>query len=172
MLIYKETTLLLSIDIPCNEIKTDIVKTTFNYLRAKYEGKAFQQFGLIKSIIGIDTIVFQDIKNINGTIGLALECRVLSYLPKQNDILKLPVKRLLSRGAYLETTSFKLLISEPIQSSVAINDEIEVELTDIRFENNLFLCLGKLTENSRRLSDESHAKLHEKVHEELHDQFS
>ena len=125
----------------CSEMNTYII----SLLKKEYESKAFEKIGIIDKILSIHKLSNVQISNMNGNIDITFNILVLSYLPKIYDRIKIPIKKILPCGIFLEQPNIKVLISDYDKSkNYNLGDNIEIVLTDIRFEKDSFHCLASI----------------------------
>ena len=101
---FQESLIDVDLNIPCDEIGNDhnINDLIMKKLQEKYQEKAFEKFGIIKTIKGIKKNIFQQIMKTNGSFYFIFTILVENYVPKIYDHVTIPVKKILPYGIYLE----------------------------------------------------------------------
>lgn len=143
---FHESLIDVDLNIPCHEIGSDdnINDLIMKKLQEKYQEKAFEKFGIIKTIKEIKKTIFQQIMKTNGSFYFIFTILVENYVPKIYDHIMIPVKKILPYGIYLEEKNLKILVSTTSsEKKIELNDLISVALTDIRYEKDSFHCLAK-----------------------------
>ena len=139
-----ETQVLVSSSSIGPNMETNIIEK----LRKDLENKAFEEYGIVDSIISIEKIIKTEVCNLNADIMLYLSIKISSYMPKNYDVLSIPIKKILPCGIFCEKQNIKVLISDAVNTEKKEKDEIEIILEDIRFDKDSFLCLAKQVETT------------------------
>lgn len=135
--------------VPSSKISSDMREYIITLLKNEYEKKAFEKFGIINQIIKIMELTKIDVSNIEGNLNLNFKLLVESYVPKIYDEIKIPIKKILSCGIFLEEPNIKILVSDYDKTKILKEgDNILIVLTDIRFEKDSFHCLANIHEEN------------------------
>lgn len=132
-------------------------------LKAQYEKKAFEYYGIIESILSIDEISHEEMMKIVPTVHFRLKANVITYVPRLEDVLTMPITKILSCGIYIEDNCFRVLLSrfpsgytaqkqdsefilshDVSSKTITRGTLIQFKLLSIRFEKNSFHCLGDI----------------------------
>lgn len=164
---FYENIISLSIFLLPSEQKKNYKEILLEKLKAEYEKKAFQKYGIINSVKNIETISYEIMMRIVPTVHFVLNAKVDLYLPKVDDVLILPISRILSCGMFFEQNCFRVLITTVprhfvltkkhnnlvYQNSknnelIETNNLIKIRIVGIRFEKTNFHCLADFIEKA------------------------
>lgn len=135
-------------------------------LKSQYEKKAFEYYGIIENIINIEEISHEEMMKIVPTVHFRLKANVITYVPTLEDVLTMPITKILSCGIYIEDNCFRVLLSrfpsgytaqkhesgiilshDVSSTTIKAGTSIQFKLLSIRFEKNSFHCLGDIITN-------------------------
>lgn len=143
MMKFIDSNIIVDLTLQSSDLKCNMLSIINSKLREQYEKKAFE-FGIVKKINKINTILKEQITNINANLYIVLEINVKIYVPQIYDKIEMKIKKILPYGIYLEIDPFvKCLISTEDVQNFTIDDKINVILSDIRFDSDSFHCIGK-----------------------------
>lgn len=138
---FVENLIKVNLNIESSKFNSNMNHFILSSLQSKYEKKAFEQYGIIDSILSVEKLMDVTITN-SGSMLFLFEIKVNSYKPQVFDILEMKISKIISCGYFLEDLLIKCLVSE-ISTKKQVGDTISIILTDIRFEKNAFHCLAK-----------------------------
>lgn len=163
----QETCLLLPLVLPPEDLSTDYRDRLLSGLRSRYtDGRhCAQEYGYIQDIRGIRAIegrrildtyggvaftVRVDATTLRPQIGKHVDCRVDTVLPYgilvSHERLKILVsaERLRQKGYVFQKGFVDDAFVHRNRGKIQKNEVLTVELVDLRFENDHFVCLGDL----------------------------
>lgn len=162
---FYEKIISLSIFLLPSEQKKNYKEILLEKLKVEYEKKAFQKYGIINSVKNIESISYEIMMRIVPTVHFVLDAKVELYFPKVNDVLTLPISKILSCGIFFEQNCFRVLITNLPRNFILtkhnnncvykdstnneiieINNLIKIRIVGIRFEKTNFHCLAEFVE--------------------------
>lgn len=161
-MIFKNDYFYFKVTLYPQDLDYNYKSTILNRLKQEYEGKAIENYGLIRSIKKIVKIEEEKIMDPIPNVFFNVKALIYSYIPRQNDIIKMTIEKIIPYGIFLQMDFFRVLIplsnlDENVRidvknSSLIIKEEkiykqgmdIEIQLQEIRFEKNGYNCLAKV----------------------------
>ena len=83
-------------------------------------------------------------------IYFIINTKVSIYYPKKDDIIVIPIYKILNYGIYIQKDSFRVLIPNSSKDNAIdyknfkVGQHIKIQLTEIRFEKQGFHCLANI----------------------------
>lgn len=113
--------------------------------KEKYRFTCSKQYGYILDVLSIEKIIDSSISIYNGNVILKCEIKVENLLPTIDMIIKGNVQKIYNQGILIVIKEcMKIFIpKDNLISSLKINDEIIVNITEIRFFKGKYDCIGK-----------------------------
>ena len=164
---FREKIISLSIFLLPSEQRKNYKEILLKKLKVEYEKKAFQKYGIINSVKNIENISYEIMMRIVPTVHFVLDAKVELYLPKVDDVLILPISKILSCGIFFEQNCFRVLITNVPRhfrltkqdnhliytnskngELLETNNLIKIRIVGIRFEKTNFHCLADFIEKA------------------------
>ena len=146
--------LVLDCGIKSCDLNTDYKNTLYNTLKHKYENKCINSNYIIE-VKSIKDFIHNEIKDGDVFVKLLCECDV--YKPTVNDVIRCKVNMIHVNGIFVNKYNIKILIPNILNifdinnnickyedKIINIDDEINVVIKQIRFENFNFTCIGNI----------------------------
>ena len=160
---FTESIIKLSVILKCDEQNKDYLSLLKKKLIMEYEKKAFEKYGIIDEILDIESVHYEELMKTQPSVYFIINTRVRIYYPTKDDIIKVQIYKILNYGIYIQKDSFRVLIPTLPPSftlhkenghliykndtkTIQAEDEITIQLTEIRFEKHGFHCLANLLE--------------------------
>ena len=147
--------ILLELFFEPKNITKDLKKNVLITLKDKYEDTVNENDGIIKKIKKIIKLNKEVVKNIDSSIFLQIECLCEIYMPKRDDILSLPIKKVFHYGYYLDYSIYnkslmKILVAKQNKNGIhekAEGEVITIKLKEVRFEKTSFHILADILQD-------------------------
>ena len=146
--------LVLDCNIKSCDLNSNYKNTLYETLKIKYEDNCINENYIIK-INKIKDFIHNEIKNGDVFIKILCECDV--YKPTIDDVIKCKVNMIHINGIFVNKYNIKILIPNILNTFdinnnickykdkiINIDDEIDVIIKQIRFENFNFTCIGNI----------------------------
>ena len=152
----------LTIELSPDHMNSSINEVLFEKLKEKHEGTCTKKNGYIIEILEINKIN-KNIINDYGNIFFNITCKTKILKPNIGDVLDFSVNMIFNHGIFANLNNLKVLIpnsslesiyeyedsnkvyiSKNEGSDININDNISVEITDLRYLNKNYSCIGAL----------------------------
>ncbi len=161
-MIFEDNEFSFKIVLTPNDLNGNYKKLLVEKLKNEYEGKAVENYGLIKSVKRIIRIEDEKIMDPIPNVFFLVRACVSSYIPRQNDIITMIIEKIIPYGIFLQMDFFRVLIPLSnldenvridVQNSAVVvknkehykeRNEISIQLQEIRFEKNGYNCLAKV----------------------------
>ena len=161
-MIFKEHIFHFKIILTPEELTKDFKSILLQKVKEEYEGKAIENYGLIKSVEKIIKIEEERILDPVPNVLFHIKVGVISYIPIKDDIIDMKIEKIIPYGIFLQMESFRVLI--PIsnldqnvridvgKSAIIIKEKeeykkdmnLQIQLQEIRYEKNGYNCLAKV----------------------------
>lgn len=161
-MIFKEHIFHFKIILTPEELTKDFKCILLKKVKEEYEGKAIENYGLIKSVERIVKIEEERILDPIPNVLFHIKVAVISYIPIKDDIINMKIEKIISYGIFLQMQSFRVLIplsnlDENVRidigkSAVIVKEkqefkkdmDLQIKLQEIRYEKNGYNCLAKV----------------------------
>ena len=139
----------------------DINNVILSKIKDKYTKTCSEKYGYILEIIKLNQILLSGINDCNNNLFFQVECETKMLLPKIGKKINCKIDMIFQHGIFSGFQNLKVLI--PITNldnwifdisnnffkkgsqKMKINDLIQVEITEIRYENCKYSCIGKIS---------------------------
>jgi DNA-directed RNA polymerase subunit E'/Rpb7 len=144
------STIKLRIILKCDEQSKNYKSLLKQKLKDEYEKKAFEKYGIIDEIIDIESIHHEELMRTSPCVYFIINTKVSIYYPKKDDIITIPIYKILNYGIYIQKDSFRVLIPNSSKENAIdyknfqVGQNITIQLTEIRFEKQGFHCLANI----------------------------
>ena len=144
------STIKLRIILTCDEQNKNYKHLLKQKLKDEYEKKAFEKYGIIDEIIDIESIHHEELMQTTPCVYFIINTKVSIYYPRKDDIIIIPIYKILNYGIYIQKDSFRVLIPNSTKENAIdyknykVGQDIKIKLTDIRFEKQGFHCLANI----------------------------
>lgn len=144
------STIKLRIILKCEEQSKNYKCLLKQKLKEEYEKKAFEKYGIIDEIIDIESIHHEELMRTTPCVYFIINTKVSIYYPKKDDIIIVPIYKILTYGIYIQKDSFRVLIPNSSKENsfdyknLKVGQDIKIQLTEIRFEKQGFHCLANI----------------------------
>lgn len=157
----QNTNLILSTFIEAEKMNNKIKETLFQSIQKKYENTCSENNGYIINIVKLNNIIDSKLSE-DVQLHFTCNCNVNILKPSVKDQIKFKVTMMFIHGIFCQLNNLKVLIphdqlkkftfdsknkiyiSEDKKTEIKINDEIIVEIIDIRYKKKNFNCIGKI----------------------------
>ena len=153
----------LMIELSPDHMNSNIHKVLFEKLKEKHEGTCTQKNGYIIEILEIKKIN-NNIINEYGNLFFNTTCKTEILKPSVGNILNFTVNMIFNHGIFANLNNLKVLIPQSLlgnthdyddlnkvyiskndeYSNIKIDDGISVKITDLRYLNKNYSCIGTL----------------------------
>lgn len=142
---------------------SDINNIILTKTKDKYTKTCSEKNGYILEIMKLNKILFSGINDCNSNLFFKIECQTKMLLPKIGKEINCKIDMVFQHGIFSGFKNLKVLI--PISNldkwsfdvsnnsfkkeskHLKVDDLIKVEITEIRYENCKYSCIGKLLNN-------------------------
>lgn len=139
---------------------SNIYKVILSKIKEKYINTCSEKNGYILDILKINHIDISGINDCSNNLFFKVDCEIQMLLPTIGKKLDCNIDMIFQHGIFSGFKNLKVLI--PINTlenwehdhsinvfkkgdkKIQVNDPILVEITDIRYENCKYSCIGKL----------------------------
>jgi DNA-directed RNA polymerase subunit E'/Rpb7 len=141
----------------------DINNIILTKIKDKYTKTCSEKNGYILEIIKLNKILFSGINDCNYNLFFKVNCQTKMLLPKIGKRINCKIDMIFQHGIFSGFKNLKVLV--PISNldkwnfdvssnsfkkesqQLKVNDLINLEITEIRYENCKYSCIGKLLNN-------------------------
>lgn len=142
---------------------SDINNIILTKTKDKYTKTCSEKNGYILEIMKLNKILFSGINDCNSNLFFKIECQTKMLLPKIGKKINCKIDMIFQHGIFSGFKNLKVLV--PISNldkwnfdvsnnsfkkgtqQLKVNNLINVEITEIRYENCKYSCIGKLLNN-------------------------
>ena len=142
---------------------SDINNIILTKTKDKYTKTCSEKNGYILEIMRLNKILFSGINDCNSNLFFKIECQTKMLLPKIGKKINCKIDMIFQHGIFSGFKNLKVLV--PISNldkwnfdvsnnsfkkgtqQLKVNNLINVEITEIRYENCKYSCIGKLLNN-------------------------
>jgi len=153
----------IRISLPPAKLDSNYKQHILSIITSQYNKVCIPEHGYIINVVDIMNIVSQNICSLVPNASLCVNVRMLSFFPKVGMTFKIMVDIIFSHGIFTQMNKIRIII--PIVSmtgwslqkdftgqrlyheslpSIQKGSIIDITLTEIRFENDGFSCIGAL----------------------------
>ena len=142
---------------------SDIRNIILTKIKNKYTKSCSEKNGYILEIMKLNEILFSGINDCNSNLFFKVDCQTKMLLPKIGKKINCKIDMIFQHGIFSGFKNLKVLVpisnldkwnfdisSNSFQKGsqlLKVNDFIQVEITEIRYENCKYSCIGKLFNN-------------------------
>lgn len=161
-MIFKQHLFHFKIILTPEELTKDFESILLQKVKDEYEGKAVENYGIIKIVEKIIKIEEERIMDPIPNVLFKIKVVVKSYIPMKDDIIIMKIEKIIPYGIFLQMDSFRVLI--PIsnldenvridvgKSAIILKEnqefkkdmDLQIQLQEIRYEKNGYNCLAKV----------------------------
>ena len=150
------------IEVEPKYMTSDIHNVIHKKIIDKYTNTCSEKNGYVLDILNSDDIVLSGINDCTNNLFFKVNCQINILLPRISKKIKCTVNMIFQHGIFAGFKNLKVLI--PIKTlegwehnhsenfftkdseKICIDNIINVEITEIRYENCKYSCIGKLVE--------------------------
>ena len=142
---------------------SDINNIILTKIKDKYTKTCSEKNGYILEIMKLNKIIFSGINDCNSNLFFKVECQTKMLLPKIGKTINCKIDMIFQHGIFSGFNNLKVLVpisnldkwnfdvsSNSFQKDsqqLKVNNFIDLEITEIRYENCKYSCIGKLLKN-------------------------
>ena len=141
---------------------SNIMEEINKNVRKKYIDTCSEKNGYILDVLSCDNIIHSGINDCSNNLFFKVKCKVQTLLPKIGKKITCSIDMIFQHGIFAGFKNLKVLI--PINTlknwnhdhtknifqkgkkNLKVKDSIDIEITEIRYENCKYSCIGKLIE--------------------------
>jgi len=149
---------LFYIEIEPKYMTSSIHETILKKIQNKYVNTCSEKNGYVLDITEYNRILFSGINDCNGNLFFKVECKTNMLLPTIGKKIDCNVDMIFQHGIFAGFKNLKVLVPAGTLSrwkydtdkfkkgkqTISVGDNISVEITEIRYENCKYSCIGKL----------------------------
>lgn len=158
----EKKSIILNIEIEPIYLVRDIKTYIFEKIKEKYINSCNEKNGYIVDIISVDDIISNTISQINNNVIFSVLCSVVVLKPEKDKNIDCTVNMIFNHGLFVSNHKLKLLIPtsniknytynsktnqfESNNNFIKLNDKLLVKITDIKYSNKQYSCIGDFIE--------------------------